>query len=196
MDLARKDLGPGCLELTADISFNAFAEDLSRGGDAAGSLGEFISRSASRALFWETPPTTSSTRDRPFACILQDAPALAGLRPDPSPFRRELRGPVSAFWNLGRDAVLVAPEPPGAYAHLAAFCRNAPPRLQRALWARVGVELLAWWDRCDDPVWVSTSGLGVSWLHVRLDACPKYYTHGPYRDANQPDEVHPGRDPG
>jgi hypothetical protein len=31
------------------------------------------------------------------------------------------------------------------------------------------------------PLWLSTSGLGVAWLHVRLDERPKYYTHAPYR---------------
>ncbi len=34
-----------------------------------------------------------------------------------------------------------------------------------------------------NPVWLSTAGAGVSWLHVRLDDRPKYYGHGPYRTA-------------
>jgi hypothetical protein len=29
-------------------------------------------------------------------------------------------------------------------------------------------------------LWLSTSGLGVSWLHIRLDSYPKYYQHRPY----------------
>ena len=28
----------------------------------------------------------------------------------------------------------------------------------------------------DRSVWLSTSGMGVSWLHVRIDQVPKYYT--------------------
>jgi hypothetical protein len=28
--------------------------------------------------------------------------------------------------------------------------------------------------------WISTSGLGVPWVHVRLDRYPKYYQYGPY----------------
>jgi len=31
------------------------------------------------------------------------------------------------------------------------------------------------------PVWLSTAGGGVSWLHVRLDDRPKYYHHAAYR---------------
>ena len=30
-------------------------------------------------------------------------------------------------------------------------------------------------------IWLSTSGLGVYWLHVRLDTRPKYYQYAPYR---------------
>ena len=31
-------------------------------------------------------------------------------------------------------------------------------------------------------LWLSTSGLGVAWLHLRLDHEPKYYQYAPYRD--------------
>ena len=30
------------------------------------------------------------------------------------------------------------------------------------------------------PVWLSTSGMGVPWLHMRLDQVPKYYTYEPF----------------
>jgi hypothetical protein len=33
------------------------------------------------------------------------------------------------------------------------------------------------------PVWLSTAGAGVSWLHVRLDDQPKYYGFALYRSA-------------
>ena len=33
----------------------------------------------------------------------------------------------------------------------------------------------------DRPLWLSTSGAGVAWLHVRLDDRPKYIQHAPYR---------------
>ena len=38
--------------------------------------------------------------------------------------------------------------------------------------ARIGIQ----------PIWLSTAGMGVPWLHVRLDSRPKYYAFGPYRD--------------
>ena len=33
------------------------------------------------------------------------------------------------------------------------------------------------------PVWLSTAGAGVSWLHVRLDDRPKYYGYAPFREG-------------
>ena len=37
-------------------------------------------------------------------------------------------------------------------------------------------------DRIDDrPVWLSTAGMGIAWLHIRLDDRPKYYGYREYR---------------
>lgn len=33
------------------------------------------------------------------------------------------------------------------------------------------------------PLWLSTAGAGVAWLHVRVDPVPKYYAYPPYRVA-------------
>ena len=97
---------------------------------------------------------------------------------------------MSAFPNLGGDAMLVAPKqdpsaPRGelAYAHLANFVRGAPPEQVRRLWAQVGKSMerrVGAEGQAGRPVWLSTSGLGVFWLHVRLDRSPKYYTYAPY----------------
>ena len=145
------------------------------------------------AWFWETPAVERAGADRAFEWMLIETAAFAGARADPAPFGRRLDGPepAVAFDNLGRDARLIVPTRPpstGAaepelapYAHLASFVRRAPPARSDALWTRVGTELLAWFERTAAPVWVSTSGLGVHWVHVRLDARPKYVTHAPYR---------------
>lgn len=87
-----------------------------------------------------------------------------------------------AFPNLGKDAILVVPCPrgsPSAYGHLAAFVRQAPKDQTHALWALVGDAMVQ--RLGTKPVWLSTAGAGVSWLHVRLDDSPKYYGHAPYR---------------
>jgi len=139
------------------------------------------------ACFWETPSVTRHSLDQVFECVLVDSPALAGVDADRSAFASYFDATsdtVTSFTNLGGDALLVAPCPQAAeqvYPHLAAFARNGPAAQQQALWQRVG-ECVA--GRLSDrPLWVSTSGLGVYWLHVRLDSHPKYYTWRPYTQA-------------
>jgi hypothetical protein len=143
-----------------------------------------LAESSSPAYLWETPPITQATLDRPFEFVLVDAPTLAHVAPESRVFHPHFASAnegIATFDNLGHDALLVAPAPPGDYPHLAAFTRSAPVERQHSLWRAVGAaaeERLG-----DEPLWISTSGLGVFWLHVRLDSFPKYYTHAPYRDV-------------
>ena len=139
------------------------------------------------AFRWETPPLTVANTSRPFEFVLHDSPGLAAI-PDEEAFAEHfqtaLDRSVVQFSNLGRDAVLVVPCPLGyqsAYGHLAAFVRHAPAEQQQQLWQTVGEALQS--RLSQKPVWLSTAGAGVSWLHVRLDDRPKYYGYGPYRIA-------------
>jgi hypothetical protein len=137
-----------------------------------------------QAYFWETRPVTRGTAAQAFEFVLVDSPGLANMTREPGAFARHFvpAQAVATFANLGGDALLVAPAPqapPGAYAHLAAFARGAPASQQDALWRAVGDAVAG--RLCAEPLWLSTSGLGVAWLHVRLDERPKYYTYAPYR---------------
>ena len=49
----------------------------------------------------------------------------------------------------------------------------------RALWRVTAQEMLR--SIGERPVWLSTAGGGVAWLHIRLDSRPKYYSFEPYR---------------
>jgi len=139
------------------------------------------------AFRWETPPVTASTVNRPFEFVLLDSPGLA-RHPDPEAFAEHFAGAeagIAAFPNLGGDAIMVVPCPvaaTSAYGHLAAFVRHAPELQRHALWQSVGE---AMGRRVGaEPVWLSTAGAGVSWLHVRLDDRPKYYAFAPYKQRH------------
>ncbi len=137
-----------------------------------------------RAYFWETPPVNWETRHRPFEWVAIDSPTLANESADKTAFWDYFTSaPATTFPNLGRDALLVVPSPISddqAYTHLANFVRQAPPDQRHSLWSSVGQAVSQRLE--SNPLWLSTSGLGVSWLHVRLDSRPKYYQYGPYRD--------------
>lgn len=136
------------------------------------------------AFRWETPPVTTDTLSRPFEFVVLDSPGLV-VQPDPDVFAEHFNRAdtdVLVFPNLGGDAIMIVPCPmadPSAYGHLAAFVRLAPASQRDALWQSVAEAMM---QRISSrPVWLSTAGGGVAWLHVRLDDRPKYYGFGPYR---------------
>lgn len=138
-----------------------------------------------QAFRWETPGVTAETGRMPFEFVLLESPTL-DRRPDPAAFAEHfhgMSGEVISFGNLGGDAVMIVPQPltdAAAYVHLATFVRSAPESQRHALWQTVGNEMV---NRLSEkPVWLSTAGAGVAWLHVRLDDRPKYYGFAPYRN--------------
>lgn len=141
------------------------------------------------AFYWEMPVLTAATLDAAAEFVLIEAPVLEGMPVERAPFAKyfeEARDEdVIVFPNLGGDAVLVVPCPRGPdeyYPHLAAFLRNAPKEQVTALWRRTAQEMLR--SIGERPIWLSTAGGGVAWLHIRLDSRPKYYSYGPYRDSH------------
>ena len=143
----------------------------------------FLAGAPYSAFRWETPPVTAGTLSQLFECVILDSPSLA-RQPDREAFAEHFENSeasIAVFANLGRDAVMVVPRPvadSSAYGHLAAFVRLAPDFQRDELWRSVGEAMAA--RVSAKPVWLSTAGAGVSWLHVRLDDRPKYYGYGPY----------------
>jgi len=142
-----------------------------------------------KAYFFETPPVTSqniNTAD--FEFVLVNSKALAGINSDAVAFQEHFKqkSAVTSFPNIGGDAILIAPCPLEkqltCYAHLASFVRDANKFQVHELWKRAAEEMEKRVNvRKDKRTWFSTSGLGISWLHIRLDSRPKYYTYPPYR---------------
>jgi hypothetical protein len=83
-----------------------------------------------------------------------------------------------AFPNIGHTATLISPKNLGDYSHIGKFMRNAPLEEINQLWKKICHEFF--FVLSVNPTksfWLSTSGLGVSWLHFRIDKVPKYYTY-------------------
>lgn len=149
---------------------------------------DLLSRCDYQAFYWEHPPLTVEDMDHAAEFVLIEARLLASLSPDPAPFRsrfdERIGEDVIMFPNLGGDATLIVPRPvgpPEAYPHLAAFVHRAPESQVRRLWRRTAETVLN--EITTAPRWLSTAGLGVAWLHVRLDTQPKYYSYAPYKDS-------------
>lgn len=151
---------------------------------------ELLARTPFPDFRWETPPSTTASLPTPFEFVVVNSPGLAQF-PDAASFAghfsdRTSDEAVVCFPNLSRDAVLVVPcpiAPRETYRHLGAFLRGAPEKQKHALWKTIGTEMAS--AIAPSPVWLSTAGAGVSWLHVRIDQRPKYYAYGPYRKHNR-----------
>lgn len=177
-------------------------------GESSSSLQAFLTvlrKNPYKAFFFETRPVNSSQMtSKTFEFVLVDAPDLyefATSRPNPKAFAehfdndcRKSAATTSAcvFSSLGQDATLIAPKPPPEintdlvpFSHLADFCRKADPALVTATWKLAIQTYVQQVERQKRLLWFSTSGLGVSWLHLRVDQRPKYYTYRPFRDEKQ-----------
>lgn len=161
----------------------------------------------SGAFFWECLPVTAATaQETPFLFVILDAPMLSKVTYDMHAFADRFESiphyqqvGVISFTNLGKDATLVVPTPvanpsalknyPQHMAHIASFHQDAHPDQVANLWQQIGdvfSNVLQEAERRgarDQKYWLSTSGLGVSWLHVRIDTRPKYYNYVPFKKA-------------
>jgi hypothetical protein len=168
------------------LSFRRFFELLAADEQFENWYCEELAAFEAAAFYWELPPLTSRALEQDAEFVLIEAPMLVRFPPEQAPFAKHFeKAPdeaVIVFPNLGGDAVLVVPCPRGPddhYPHLAAFIRAASKQQVRTLWHRTARELLR--SIGDRPIWLSTAGGGVAWLHMRLDSRPKYYSHAPYR---------------
>lgn len=152
-------------------------------------LAKQLSQSNYSAFRWETPCIQTRTLSRDFEFVLLDYPSFTKRNTDAETYKsyfaatHDENGIVS-FANLSGDATLIVPSPrtsEDAYGHFASFLRKAPLLQIDALWQKIADVVLGMVS--DRPLWLSTAGGGVAWLHVRLDTTPKYYGFAPYRNA-------------
>lgn len=154
------------------------------------------------AVFFECAPVTKeSFHSMTFEYVLIPAPSLERIQADMVPFQEHFSAcsnkDVISFQNLGKDARLVVPCPISSEnpsliedynknnAHLAKFIRYGNKDTIFTLWKTMASAVI---DEMNDPsrspdkrLWISTSGLGVYWLHIRLDSVPKYYNYNVYK---------------
>ncbi len=173
------------------VSFSTYLKLLEDDREFVSWYSDLLAGADYQAFFWEHPPFCAANIDSVAEFVLLDSPVLARLSPNPRPFNlhfeSEHQGDIVSFRSLGGDAVLVAPRPAGsldAYVHLAAFLRQASQSQIENLWRATG--RAARENLSERNLWLSTSGLGVSWLHIRLDSYPKYYQHRPYATTSEP----------
>ena len=132
------------------------------------------------SFFWETTPIFAN-KDTVYKQKFIQSKKLNGLKQDYRPFAKQIKDSnnmyVTSFYNLSGDAMLVVPMPRSdgrSYATLKEFMDNATMIQQKIFWKEVAKQIEKMLKN-NDKLWVSTHGLGVSYLHVRICKIPKYY---------------------
>jgi len=136
--------------------------------------------------FWEHPPIKKETVNQDYEFVLVKADVFLRLSPHEDTFsqyfRKQPNESVISFPNIGRNAHLVVPAPQSEstnYIHIGHFFRADLLTQQSTFLQKVGKQMTMHIN--PNPLWLSTSGLGVYWLHARLDQRPKYYTFKAYK---------------
>lgn len=88
---------------------------------------------------------------------------------------------VVSFYNLSKTSLLIIPYPKKDkdnkyknYKTLKDFIDNSPKSQQIKLWKKVSSCIKKMLKK-NNKIWVSTHGLGIPYLHIRIDTNPKYY---------------------
>jgi len=169
------------------VTHRKFWQELAEEGPFLDTFIATLRNSPFKAYFFETPYVNNEIIDTQFEFVLVEAPQLYNAPEDRRAFSEHFsdshRSAVK-FSNLGADASLVAPRPLSdspVYTHLAVFMNKASSPEVKEFWSLAGQTALETINhRKRQPVWISTSGLGVYWLHLRFDSRPKYYQYDPY----------------
>jgi hypothetical protein len=136
-------------------------------------------------FFWEHPALKEEYLDKPYEFIVQKSTSFSRRKVDKNAFSDYINSDkqVAVFDNLGRNAKLIVPtkkSPIDTYKHMGNFIRNAEKKQIQEQFKQLSKAILSELKR-DRLIWVSTAGLGVIWLHMRLDSRPKYYRTNSYK---------------
>ncbi|MEM6768430.1 MAG: hypothetical protein AAF655_26060 [Bacteroidota bacterium] len=138
------------------------------------------------AFFWEHPPFKEKDLDQVYEVVLIKTDSFDSRTVDEDTFSEHFRPDkqVVVFPNLGGDAPLIAPvnhKEKETYKHLGAFLEKADTNQVLELFKAISETCLKELAK-GKQIWLNTEGTGVIWLHVRLDARPKFYKTAEYRD--------------
>jgi hypothetical protein len=143
--------------------------------------------SSYKAYFFETKGVSlRNASEKQFEFVLVNSDHLFNFcesdGPKPETFGKNLNCSSSKetcciFSNLGNTATLISPKDLGDYSHIGKFFRTASKNEIIQLWEKIARGYLnALRENPTKSLWLSTSGMGVPWLHFRIDEVPKYYT--------------------
>jgi len=138
--------------------------------------------------FWECIPVSSNTIDKEFEFVLVNSGALNNIRQDYSSFQEKFgrNNDVVSFASFSGDTLIVPIPKNTDYKNITKFTNNASGEQWGSFWQKVGEKMEENLISAGGSTrWLSTSGLAVHYLHVRIDKRPKYYNYQEYLTETQ-----------
>ena len=130
--------------------------------------------------FWRTS-VQSNKKDLVYKEEFIEDERLLKAKEDLKPFAEHLdknkdEKYAISFPNLSGDTILVVPIPRKSkrFTNMFYFMNNASEIQKKELWKKVALEARKFIEK-NENVWISTHGLGVNYLHIRICITPKYY---------------------
>ena len=138
-----------------------------------------------KSFFWETKPIYKKNDKKNNILGMYkekfiQSNKLEKLRQNYKPFSKQIKEADNkyclSFYNLDKTSLLIIPYPRKNknFSTLKKFIDNSSKLQQKKFWMLVS-ESISIMLKKHNKIWVSTHGLGVSYLHVRIDTKPKYY---------------------
>ena len=83
---------------------------------------------------------------------------------------------VISFYNLSKSTKLIVPYPNENtnYSHLLLFLQQASKQQQKKLWKKIAEVFIKEFNNNTKKIYLSTHGLGVNYLHIRIKSSPDY----------------------
>lgn len=133
-------------------------------------------------FFWECNSVDlKNLKKKLFECYLIESKHNFGVA-NPSSFKEYLNTShtIVSFYNLKKDCLLIVPnyndnDCKSNYLNIYKFIKFAPRSQIHSLFNQISIHINKEIKK-NNKIWLNTHGLGVPWLHIRLDFNPKYYT--------------------
>ena len=141
-----------------------------------------------KAFHWEHPAVKIDFLDKTYECMILKTNGFEKRSINETAFADYIHANSysEVFYNLGKNAKLVVPTQKiysEVYKHIGSFIRLAPKIQIHEQFQKLGKSVL---DEVLEGklIWLNTAGLGVIWLHMRLDTRPKYYKTMRYKNPD------------
>ncbi|MBD0403283.1 hypothetical protein [Flammeovirga sp. EKP202] len=140
-----------------------------------------------KAFFWEHPPLLQNNLDRDYELVIRKTRSYDNKTINDLAFQEHFNTDekVAVFYNLGKNAKLIVPvveeSDKEIYKHIGIFMDQGDSSQIRALFCEIGNQMFYELET-GKQIWLNTAGLGVLWLHIRLDTRPKYYKTKHYKN--------------